>query len=93
MCNRLTIKATKFQQSSANHFRAVAKNCLGANLPPPPSHKLGLNTNVKPLINELSTNSVCTCVTERGMFYEVTMRMRSGHMVYHPLFIIAPVGK
>ena len=37
MCNRLTIKATKFQLSSANCFWAVAKNCLGggANLPLP----------------------------------------------------------
>ena len=43
MCNRLTIKVTKFQQSSANRFWAVAKNCLGANLPLPPPYKLGLN--------------------------------------------------
>ena len=36
MCNRIIIKATKFEQSSANRFRTVAKNCLGANCPPPP---------------------------------------------------------
>ena len=36
MCNRLTIKATKFQQSSAIRFGAVAKKLPrgGANLPP-----------------------------------------------------------
>ena len=43
MCNRLTIKVTKFQQSTANHFLTVAKKTAwGANLPPP--YKLGLMT-------------------------------------------------
>ena len=30
MCNRLTIKVTKLQQSNTNRFRTVAKNCLGS---------------------------------------------------------------
>ena len=43
MCNRLTIKATKFQQSSANRFWAVAKKLpREENSPPPPPYKLGL---------------------------------------------------
>ena len=36
MCNRLMIKATKFQQSSANRFGAVAKKLPGGQIPPPP---------------------------------------------------------
>ena len=42
MCNRLTIKATKFQQSSANRFELQQKNCLGGKFAPPPPYKLGL---------------------------------------------------
>ena len=41
MCNRLTIKVTKFQQSRTNHFLTVAKKPPGrANLPP---YKIGLS--------------------------------------------------
>ena len=42
MCNRLTIKVTKFQQSNANRFRAVAKNYLGGGEQICLPYKLGL---------------------------------------------------
>ena len=55
MCHRLTIKVTKFQQSSANHFLVVAKTCLGQIPPPPPPlqyklgfKKMGKMSNVNP---------------------------------------------
>ena len=41
ICNRLIIKATKFQQSSANCFWAVAKNSRGRGKFAP-QYKLGL---------------------------------------------------
>ena len=50
MCNRLTIKVTKFQQSTTNRFSTVAKHCLGVcvcvcvgggqNLPSPIQNKV-----------------------------------------------------
>ena len=39
MCNRYTIKFTKFQQSNTNRFWTVAKNCLGSKFAPPPPNK------------------------------------------------------
>ena len=44
MCNRLRIKATKFQQSSANRFWAVAKQLPGGQICPLPPYRLGLNS-------------------------------------------------
>ena len=57
MCNRLTIKVTKFQQSTTNRFWTVAKHCLGVLgedkiFPPPYKIRLRLYRRVKQSIAE-----------------------------------------
>ena len=56
MCNRLTIKVTKFQHSSANRFWTVAKNFLGGGQICPP-YKLGLKGTSCPKKVELKWKS------------------------------------
>ena len=50
MCDRLTVKVTKFQESSTNRFWTVAKHCLGGGgkfLPPPYKIRLRLYRRMK----------------------------------------------
>ena len=42
MRNRLTVKVTKFQHSSANRFEQLQKSCLGEGEPASSPYKLGL---------------------------------------------------
>ena len=61
MCNRLTVKATKFQQSGANRFLAVKKTALVGKFVPP-SYKLGLKSRSQPVLamqRHTKPNHIC----------------------------------
>ena len=65
MCNRLTIKVTKFQQSSANCFWAVAKKLPGGG-----AYKLGLKLNQ----SEVGLKVVGKVDTQQSKFFYLSRR-------------------